>query len=185
MALVSVVALTAMMFVGMSVSLMRRGISVVQLADIFPYVAALSLPYALPMAFLLASVFVFGRLSGHNEITAMRSGGVNLNHVIFPLLVVGILVSTLTFALNHYLLPWSMTRVTIMRERLITEVVQMVGGTYRQYEVGNYLIHVGDIDNETRQWRNVAVIEFKDEFPVRVLTARRGQCRVDEERSLA
>jgi lipopolysaccharide export system permease protein len=184
-ALVCIVALTAMMFVGMSVSMMRRGISVVQLWGVLPYVAAFCLPYALPAACLLAAVFVFGRLSAHNEITAIRSSGVNLNHVIVPLLIVGLLVSIFTFMLNHYLLPWSLVRIKQMRERLITEVVQMVGGTYREYEVGNYLVYVGDIVNEPLPWRNVAVIEFSGEIPVRVLTAHRGICRVDEERSAA
>jgi lipopolysaccharide export LptBFGC system permease protein LptF len=184
-AVISVVALTAMMFVGMSVNLMQRGVSVVQLAAIIPYVAAFSLPYALPAAFLLASVFVFGRLSANNEITAIRSSGINLNHVITPLLAVGVLASVFTFTLNHYLLPWSMVRIMEMRQRLITEVVQMVGGTYREYQVGNYLVYAGDIDERAREWRNVAVIEFKAEIPTKVLLARRGRCHVDEARSLA
>lgn len=184
-ALICVVALTAMMFVGMSVSLMRSGVNVIQLGIVLPYVAAFSLPYALPAACLLASVFVFGRLSANNEITALKSSGINLNHVIAPLLMIGLVVSIFTFTLNHYLLPWSMVRIKQMRERLITDVVQMVGGTYREYEVGNYLVFVGDIDERMGQWRNMAVMEFDGEFPTKILTARRGQCRVDEKRSVA
>ena len=74
-ALLSALALTAIIFVGMSVSRVQQGLNVVQLRGLIPYIAAFSLPYALPTALLVASVFVFGRLSGANELTAVASSG--------------------------------------------------------------------------------------------------------------
>ena len=47
------VALTAIFFLGLSASFTREGVSVVQIYYVIPYILMLSLPYALPAAFLL------------------------------------------------------------------------------------------------------------------------------------
>ena len=48
------------------------------------YLLSLSLPMVLPSAFLTAVVIGFARLSADNEVTAIRVGGINLAHVIWP-----------------------------------------------------------------------------------------------------
>jgi len=184
-AFLAVLALTGMIFVGMAVSLMRAGLSAVQLRSVAPYVLAYSLPYALPCAFLVATVFVFGRLSGQNELSAIRGSGVNLNHVIFPPLLLGLVVSGGTFAVNHYLLPWSNQRVRALRKRLLNEVVLTAGSADRPYEIGRYCIYLGGLDESGRFWKDVALVELAGDFPARVMIAKRGRCEVDEERSLA
>ena len=72
-ALLASVALSAIIFVGAGADLASRGVNVVQLWSLAPFLLAYSLPYAVPCALLVAVVFVFGRLSGANEITAIRS----------------------------------------------------------------------------------------------------------------
>ncbi len=185
-ALLSAVALTGIIFVGMGVSLVNKGLSIVQLRDIVPYIFLYSLPYALPMAMLVASVFVFGRLSGDNELTAVRSSGINLNHLIFPLLVAALLVSGGTFWLNHYLLPWSLGQRKALEERLVGQVIQYVGTVQSSYRIDRYTIYVGRLNPRDKVWENVAVIEFADdEYPSRIMMASRASCRVDEEADAA
>lgn len=185
-ALLSTVALTGIIFVGGSVSLVNKGLSVVQLRSLVPFLVTFSLPYALPTALLVASVFVFGRLSGANEITAMRVSGVNLNHIILPPLVLALAVSGGTFWLNHYLLPWSLKRVKVQTEHLIGEMLDKLGTVRKVYRIGPYVIYVGGTDPRTRRWQNVAVVEFAaDEFPSRIMMAREAYCSVDEERDVA
>ncbi len=184
-ALLAVLALTSMIFIGMAVSLVQAGLSVVQLRSVAPYVLGFSLPYALPCAFLVASVFVFGRLSGQNEISAMRGSGVNLNHITFPPLLLALLASVGTFGINHYVLPWSQSRVRTLRVKLLNEVVLTAGSANRPYEIGRYCIYLGGLDESRRFWKDVAVVEFAGDFPARVIIAERGRCDVDEDQSIA
>jgi len=184
-ALLSAVALTGIIFAGMGVSLVNKGLNIVQLRSIVPFIATFSLPYALPTALLLASVFVFGRLSGANEITAVRGSGINLNHLIVPLLLLAMAVSAGTFWLNHYLLPWSLRRVKGQTERLIVQVLQKMGNVQMVYPIGRYVIYVGGLNEQTRFWQNVAVVEFAaNEFPSRIMMARQAHYSVDEEHDI-
>ena len=184
-ALLATVALTAIIFVGTGISLVNHGLSVVQLRGIVPYIFAFSLPFAVPMALLLASVFVFGRLSGANEITAIRSSGINLNHVIAPLLLLAVLLCAGTFWLNQYVLPWGHAHKKEMAARLIGRAVTKIGNVQKVFPLKEYVIYVGRVDETSGMWENVAVVQFADdEFPARIMIAKRARCIVDEENDL-
>jgi lipopolysaccharide export LptBFGC system permease protein LptF len=180
------VALTAIFFLGISVSFTREGLSVIQIYYVVPYILMMSLPYALPASFLLAAVLVFGRLSSRHEIDALRANGVNVNHIIIPPLLLALAVCCATFFMNHYFFPWTLERVTRLRNQLISDVASMVGqGPRNGYQVDPYYIYVGGTDPKDHSWRSVALIEFADEIPSRVIWARRGVWkRVDEDNAL-
>lgn len=59
----------------------------------------------LPIAALMAALLSLGNLSRHNEIIAMRAGGVSLFRIIAPVLVGGLIVSVLGFVNNEYIMP--------------------------------------------------------------------------------
>lgn len=174
---VSALALTAIFFIGFSVSFARAGLSVVQLYYVVPYVLMLSLPYALPAAFLLGSVLVFGRLSGRFEIDAMRASGVNLYHVVLAPLALALAVCVGAFFMNHYLFPWTMAKVTSLRDRLILDVAQRYG-LKQGFEVKPYFIYVGGADPRDNSWKNVAVIQFAGEIPSKIMVAQKGVWRL-------
>ncbi|MGD0999344.1 MAG: LptF/LptG family permease [Candidatus Brocadiia bacterium] len=175
------VALTAIFFLGLSASFTREGVSVVQIYYIIPYILMLSLPYALPAAFLLAAVLVFGRLSSRHEIDAMRANGINVNHIIVPPLALALIVCCATFFMNQYFFPWALQRVTGLRNKLINDVAEMVGQTRTGWRVDPYYIYIGGTDPKDMSWKSVALIEFADEIPSRWWWARRGVWkRVDE-----
>ncbi len=176
------VALTAIFFLGLSASFTREGVSVVQIYYVIPYILMLSLPYALPASFLLASVLVFGRLSSRHEIDAMRANGVNVNHIIIPPLALALVVCCATFFLNHYFFPWTLQRVTQLRNKLINDVAETVGQSAKNgFQLGPYYIYVGGSDPKDHSLKSVALIQFADEIPSRFIWAKRGVwTRVDE-----
>lgn len=59
----------------------------------------------IPIGMLLASLFSVGRLSGNNEITAMRSGGQSLLRFMLPLLILGMLMSIGQLYFNGWVVP--------------------------------------------------------------------------------
>lgn len=58
-----------------------------------------------PLAMLLASLLLFGRLSAASELTAMRSGGISFFRIALPVFVIAFLVSLFATALNELLVP--------------------------------------------------------------------------------
>ncbi len=58
-----------------------------------------------PVGMLMASLFSVGRLSGANEITAMRSGGQSLFRFMIPLLLLGAVLSVGQIYFNGWVVP--------------------------------------------------------------------------------
>jgi lipopolysaccharide export system permease protein len=66
-----------------------------------------------PMATLLATLQAFSRLSGDFEVIAMRACGVSIVRLITPILLVGVLITGATVALNEVIAP-SATRAAAL-----------------------------------------------------------------------
>jgi lipopolysaccharide export system permease protein len=60
-----------------------------------------------PAAILLASIITLGLMSRHNEVMAMKSGGIGLGFLVYPILGVVILVFVGLLGLSEYLMPWA------------------------------------------------------------------------------
>jgi LPS export ABC transporter permease LptG len=59
----------------------------------------------LPVALLLALLFCLGRMSRSNEIVSMLTSGVSLPRILAPLLVIGLLTTAASTALNYSMAP--------------------------------------------------------------------------------
>lgn len=86
---------------------MNKGVSIGQVSKVFLYFLPYVLIFTIPISVLAAVLLGFGRLSGDNELTAIRSSGISLNRVIFPVIVCGILISLANVPLNDRILPES------------------------------------------------------------------------------
>ncbi len=64
-----------------------------------------------PVAMLLATLFSIGKLSGNNEITAMKSGGLSLYRMMFPLLLFSVVISVSHLYFNGWIVPKSNSKV--------------------------------------------------------------------------
>lgn len=60
---------------------------------------------SVPMSLLISSVMTFGRMSQQNEITALKSAGVNLYNIIKPAILFGSLVGIGLCLFNNFILP--------------------------------------------------------------------------------
>ncbi len=64
-----------------------------------------------PLAALLAAFGTLGGLSRHNELTAMRGGGISIWRIILPLIGAGLLLAVSVFAINEYLIPVNQKKI--------------------------------------------------------------------------
>jgi len=74
-------------------------------------VFALSIPFiiamTMPMAVLVAVLYAFSRLTGDNEITAFKAGGVSLRRLMVPVLIAASVLAGAMVAFNDKILPES------------------------------------------------------------------------------
>lgn len=74
---------------------------------LFLYFSLITVPTALPLATLLATLMCFGNMGEHSELTAMKSAGIPLSRLILPTLYFSIVVSIFSFFYNNYVNPWA------------------------------------------------------------------------------
>ena len=87
----------------------NRGVPLEQLLAIFLYILPAFFEVTVPMSFLLALLWSFGRLSSDREILALKSCGISFKQMAFPVAIVTVLILGGTFFLTLYARPWSNT----------------------------------------------------------------------------
>lgn len=84
-----------------------HGVSLLVLAELVFYLSMSTLPMVLPLAFLIAVLLAFGRLSSESELVAMKSSGISLWRASIPVFAIGLVVMVVSLALNLEWVPWA------------------------------------------------------------------------------
>ena len=83
-----------------------RGVSPFTILKMIAYLMPSFLVLTLPMAFLLAVLLAFGRLSSDSEITVMKACGIGLSQLFAPVAACAVFVSLLALAASTVGVPW-------------------------------------------------------------------------------
>jgi lipopolysaccharide export system permease protein len=82
-----------------------------------PYI----LPIAIPISCLIAAMILFQRMSHSSELTALRSSGISLSSISYPLILSAFLLSVINFTVASELTPVSRLRAKNLIYRIATE----------------------------------------------------------------
>ena len=85
--------------------LVGKGLDITEIINLLFYAIARFVPLALPMATLLSSVMVIGKLSENNELTALKASGISFIRIIQPLILIVCIISTSSFLFSNYIMP--------------------------------------------------------------------------------
>lgn len=108
-----------MSFGGLLRPLTRQGLEPAQIGAALGYLLPAMMTYALPIAALFATTFVYGRLSADNEITACRAGGISYLSMVAPAFLLGLIVSIVSLLMLCFIVPG----LTLKVEQLATSNV--------------------------------------------------------------
>ncbi|MBN2645187.1 MAG: LPS export ABC transporter permease LptF [Desulfuromonadaceae bacterium] len=93
-----------------------KGVPARQMLSLFGCLLPSFLVITLPLAFLLAVLLVFGRLSAESELVAMKAGGLSLHRLAQPIFMLALVVSFATAAMSLFGEPLGREH---MRQQLI------------------------------------------------------------------
>lgn len=85
--------------------LMGKGLEWYVLLELMTYATASFVPLALPLAILLASIMTLGGLGENSELVPMRSAGMGLLRILFPLVVFVSVLSAGSYLFSNNILP--------------------------------------------------------------------------------
>lgn len=107
--LLSVSVITTVLFLQFLIRAVDRflgkGLDIVTIFEYLYLNLAWIIALSVPMSLLISSVMTFGRMAQQNEITALKSSGVNLFNIIKPAIWFGTFIATLLCLFNNFILP--------------------------------------------------------------------------------
>lgn len=109
----------------------------------FPAIIAQSGPFATLVGFLMC----LGRIMSDNEVLIIRASGLNYSFFIAPVLILGTLISLVSFFVNDYLLPASLLEYNKLFRNIIVSnpVVDLQPNSIKKF--GKSAIIIGDIND--------------------------------------
>jgi len=143
------------------------------------YVLPFSLTFTIPWGFITAVLIVFGRMSADYEITAARAGGISLERLALPVMVVAFSMSMICLWINLAVAPAAQqTMRTVLFDIAVNNPLALFGSDQIIDEFPGRRIYVGHRDGSALY--NLQVVEIDEEGrPLRVLHARRGSIEAD------
>jgi len=175
--LLSLAVFTFVLLIGNLVKLaemvVARGVPFSYVGRMFLYMIPYLFSYTIPMAMLTGTLLVFGQLSYDNEITAMRSSGMSILKIAFPVIVVSLLVSLFSVHLNDKILPrshWASRRV-LSQLTVKNPTAYLEEGTFIKTFPG-HIIFIYDVDKYIIN--NVRIYQPQPGKPTRTIIAQSG-----------
>ena len=141
----------------------------------------------LPVALLLGTVVACSRLSADSELTASQSLGISQMTLAKPFLTLGILGTAIAIAFSGHIAPTSLKTLRSLRSQiLLQEANTRIKPHTFVTSFPNLLLYVQDIDPVNGDWLGVFMLQNDASRGVsRLLTAERGQFRIESIQSLA
>ncbi len=142
-----------------------------------PLVVSLSFPFGS----LVGALMAVGRLSSDNEVLAFNVLGIPPRHLLFPLLLMGLLFSSVSFIMNDYFFPLGNIRYAEIYRRVIysNPALELEPHSIKKYE--NTVIVTGGV--EGKLIKDVLIIDKSPEGNRRVITSRSASLSESEENS--
>lgn len=152
----------------------NKGVDFFSICKLFFYMLPWLFTFTVPMAVLTAILLTFGRLSADNEITAMRASGISLYRLVFPVVIVGLIVSLISYELNDWILP----RLRFESRKLVAQIgvknptAYLEAGTFIK-AFKNYIVFIYGI--EKNKLTNIRIYQPQEGRPTRTIIAARGE----------
>jgi len=150
--LMSLIALTGMfLLAGLIQEATQKGLSPGQIVMAIPLIIPNTLPFTIPATTLFATCVVYGRMSADNEVLVLRAAGVNIYHLIWPALILGIGTMAATGALYYDTIPRSQR---LLQAQLLNDAEDILYGMLKR-EGGlrqanlDYVLFVRDVQGRT------------------------------------
>ncbi|PIW67728.1 MAG: hypothetical protein COW10_04550, partial [Candidatus Omnitrophica bacterium CG12_big_fil_rev_8_21_14_0_65_42_8] len=152
----------------------NKGVDIRLVGRLFLYLIPFLLSYTIPMSILTSALLVFGRLSGDNEIVAIKASGINIYRLSSPLILIGLLFSLLSIVLNNDIIPnmHFESRKIVKNIGVKTPAAYLEPGTFIKSFKG-YIIFIHEIDRN--KLKGVRIYQPQDELSTRTIIAEKGE----------
>lgn len=164
--------------------LVGKGLDIKVLGEMLFYASFGLLPYAFPLAMLLASIMTFGAFGENYELVAMKSSGISLYRIMKPLMVIAVFVSLTAFYFANYILPHTNLRFTTLLWSVKQQRPELVlqEGVFTN-EIDGYSIRIGSKNKKTNVLYDLLIYDHtRNRTNESVTVADSGFLRITEDK---
>ncbi|MDX2270491.1 MAG: LptF/LptG family permease [Cyanobacteriota bacterium] len=116
----------------------------------------------MPIAGMFATMLMLGKLSGNSEITAMRAGGIPFVRIFLPVLLMGLTMSGISFAINNGLVPPSKQSIReIDQQALLAQPQQAQTQDVFFKSDDNLWFFIRSVDPRLNTMRDVTILKVQ------------------------
>jgi lipopolysaccharide export system permease protein len=152
-----------------------RGVPLADVSRMILYLMPSLLVFTIPMAFLLAVLLAFGRLSADNEITVIKASGVSLIQIMPPVLVCALIAAAMTLAASLVGVPWGNSA---FKELSFQVLKQNVSATIREKvfwdDIPGMILYTEHYDEQLHTLQGVIIHDGRNPGRPMTIFARDG-----------
>ena len=146
---------------------LHRGIPAEIILQLFMLKMVAYFALAIPLALLVSSLMVFGRLSGDNEFTAIKAAGIGLSQLLPPVIAFSGVVTTMLIFFNSSILPETNVRgQQLYHDIMRTQPAAMIQSGVLMKEFKGYAMMVDSVDHGRGKLFGITIFaDEKDHTP--------------------
>jgi lipopolysaccharide export system permease protein len=158
--------------------LLNHGLPLLQIGLLIPYALPDAMRFSIPGTLLLATTTVYSRMSGYNEIVALKALGISPVTILWPVWVVAFLLSLLTVWLNDVAVSWGRLGAERVIQGAIEDIAYGMLRTERRYESPHFTINVKRVEERTLV-RPTVTINARGSTPGIMIEAEEASLQAD------
>ncbi len=161
-----------------------KGIEWYVIAELLFYATANLVPLALPLAILLSSIMTFGNLGEHYELVALKSAGLSLQRIMFPLIILIIFISGSAFYFSNNIWPVANLKMAtllydVRQKKPSLDIKEKV--YYKGIE--GYVIRIGKKEKDGENLEDITIYDHTaNRGNVKVVKAEKGKMQMSSDK---
>ncbi len=151
-----------------------HGVGSQTLVEILFYMAISLLPAILPMSLLFSVLLTFSRMSNDSEIISLKASGISLSQLLFPVFILGSLVTALSAQLSFEMAPWGNRKFEVLVSTLgnTKAAFSLKEGTFME-GFFDMVVYASKIDPNTGSLNHVFIYDERQKPPLTII-AKKG-----------
>ncbi|RLC02576.1 MAG: LPS export ABC transporter permease LptF [Deltaproteobacteria bacterium] len=140
------------------------------------------LQFVIPMSVMLAVLLTFLRMSGDNEITALKASGFSIYQLLPPVVLFCVIGTLLTMFLTIYGIPWGNLSLRGLTARVAASSFE-IGLKERTFNDNfkDVMLYVSKIDAGSKELMDVFIEDKRGEDMINTIVSSRGKLISDSE----
>ncbi len=116
-------------------------------AKIMIYATPALIAQSAPFATLVGFLMCLGRMASDNEILIFRASGFSFRSILYPVLILGMTISLVSFFVNDYLLPLGTIKYNQLYRQIMRSNPTVVLEPNSVKQIGNSTVVIGDVND--------------------------------------